>query len=175
MAKRMRADARGGSAALEFALVAPIFFLLMFAIIETSIIYFAQASLQYAVNDVARLVRTGQAQAMSQSTFRTQICNDIAPLLACSGNLQIDVESFANFSAATYPAPLDSNNNLNSSLDNYQLGTACSVVLVRAFYTWGVITPLLTPFLVNMSSNNHLIYAAAAFRNEPFSTGLSGC
>ncbi len=48
-------------------------------------------------------------------------------------------------------------------------------MLVRAFYTWGVITPLLTPFLVNMSSNNHLIYAAAAFRNEPFSTGMSGC
>ncbi len=113
--KRMRANARAGSAALEFALVAPVFFLLMFAIIETSIIYFAQASLQYAVNDVARLVRTGQAQSMSPSAFRTQICNDISPLLACSSSLQIDVESFANFSTASYPTPLDSNNNLNSS------------------------------------------------------------
>ena len=65
--------------------------------------------------------------------------------------------------------------NLNSALNNYELGTACSVVLVRAFYTWSVLTPLLTPFLVNMSSNDHLIYAASAFRNEPFSTGMSGC
>lgn len=171
----MRANGRAGSAAIEFAVIAPVFFLLLFAILEASIIYFAQASLQYAVNDVARLVRTGQAQAMSQAAFRTQVCNDISPLLACDSNLQIDMQAFANFSTATYAAPLDANNNLNSSLNNYQLGAACSVVLVRAFYKWTVLTPLLTPFLVNMSSNNHLIYAANAFRNEPFSTGMSGC
>jgi Flp pilus assembly protein TadG len=174
---RMRANARAGSAALEFALIAPVFFLLMFAIIETSILYFAQATLQYAVNDAARYVRTGQAAgaSMTQAQFRTRVCNNIAPLLACGSNLQIDMESYSNFGGASFTNPLNANNTLNSSLTNYQMGSACSVVLVRAFYTWPVLTPLLTPFLADMAGNDHLIYAAAAFRNEPYSTGMSGC
>jgi Flp pilus assembly protein TadG len=175
MRRRLRTHARSGSAAIEFAVVAPVFFLLLFVIIETSILYFAQATLQFAVDDAGRQVRTGQTQATTQAAFRTIICNDIAPLLACDTNLQIDMESFSNFSTAAYPTPLDANNNLNNTLVNYQQGTACSVVLLRAFYTWQVMTPILTPFLVNMSNNYHLIYAAAAFRNEPYTTGISGC
>ena len=52
-AQRMRAHARSGSAAIEFAMVAPIFFLLIFAIIETGVLYFSQATLQYATSDAA--------------------------------------------------------------------------------------------------------------------------
>ena len=48
-------------------------------------------------------------------------------------------------------------------------------MLVRAFYSWNVATPLLTPFLVNMSGSNHLLSAAAAFRNEPFNNAVAGC
>jgi hypothetical protein len=48
-------------------------------------------------------------------------------------------------------------------------------VLVRVFYAWPVFTPLLTPFLTNMASSKHLLYSAAAFRNEPFNSGMSGC
>jgi Flp pilus assembly protein TadG len=172
---RMRARSHAGSAGIEFAFVAPVFFLLIFASIESSILYFSQATLQYAVNDAARFVRTGQAQATTQAAFRTRICNDIAPLIPCDANLQVDMESFPNFTSASYPPPLDANGNLNATLTNYQQGTACSVVLVRVFYKWSVMTPLLTPFLSNMTGDFHLISAAAAFRNEPYSTGMSGC
>lgn len=78
---RLKADAIKGSAAIEFALVAPVFFILLMGTIETGVIFFAQATLQNAVNDTARLVRTGQTgcyttsggncQAMTQAQFRT--------------------------------------------------------------------------------------------------------
>ena len=173
----MRATARSGSAAIEFAFVAPIFFLLLMGTMEVGVMFFAQFTLQNATNDAARLIRTGQAASasMSAAQFRTSICNEISPVLACDANLQIDVESFSAFSTASYPAALTGTNTLNPTLNNFAPGGVCSVVLVRTFYTWSVVTPLLTPFMVNMANNMHLLSATAAFRNEPYTTGVSGC
>ena len=173
----MRGAARAGSAALEFALVAPVFFILLMGTIEAGVIFFAQSVLQNATNDAARLIRTGQvaSASMTAAQFRTSICNEIGPLLACGTNLQIDVESFASFSTASFTTPLNADNTLNTNLNNYSPGAVCSVVLLRTFYTWQVVTPLLTPFLTNMANNQHLLSATAAFRNEPYTTGISGC
>ena len=192
----MRSAARAGSAAIEFAFIAPVFFVLLMGSVEVGVMFFGQTVLQNATNDAARLVRTGQitgtlpnqvltqaqlnagqvaGQAMTQAQFRTYICNEIAPVLACNGNLQIDVQAFSNFSAASFASPLKADKTLNPALNNFAPGSVCSVVLLRAFYTWNVVTPLLTPFLTNMASNQHLMSATAAFRNEPYTTGVSGC
>lgn len=166
---RMRKNSRTGSAAIEFAVVAPAFFLLLFGILETGLIFFASTVLENATDAAARMVRTGQVQSqnMTAANFRTTICNQIAPLLACDGNLQIDVESYANFNNANFGSPIV-NGALNPNLNGYSPGNAGDVVLVRAFYTWTVFTPLLQPFFANVSGGKHLISATAAFRNEPF-------
>lgn len=168
--RRMRVRTQSGSAAVEFALIAPVFFLLLFGIIESGLIYFASSTLENATNDAARLIRTGQVQTgnMTAVQFRQQICNQIAPLLACDGNLQIDVESYSNFGGADFGNPIV-NGQLNNSLDNFSPGNAGDVVLVRTFYTWHIITPLLQPFFSNLSGGMHLISSTAAFRNEPYS------
>lgn len=168
---------RSGSAAIEFAFVAPVFFLFLMATMETGLIYLSNFVLQNATSDAARQIRTGQVAAsnMTQAQFRTLICNGIAPLLACDPNLQIDVETFPSFASANITNPILASGGLDPKLNNWAPGTVCSIVLVRTFYTWNVVTPLLTPFLVNMSSNNHLLTAAAAFRNEPFNNAVAGC
>jgi Flp pilus assembly protein TadG len=184
----MRDDSIKGSAALEFAMVAPVFFLLLMGTVEAGIIYFAQSSLQNAVNDTARMVRTGQTNCYSkdsggncvpitQAQFRTQICSEALVILSdCAGaSLQFDVNAYsAGFSGASNPSPLDSNGNL-PTLSNFNTGNACEVVLVRAFYKWPVFTPMLNFFLANMANNNHLLSTAAAFRNEPFNNNQAGC
>ncbi|MEL7486542.1 MAG: TadE/TadG family type IV pilus assembly protein [Pseudomonadota bacterium] len=53
---------RNGAAAVEFALVAPVFFALMFAILEAGIFFFVDAAVTEANARAARLVRTGQAR-----------------------------------------------------------------------------------------------------------------
>ena len=183
---RLKADAIKGSAAIEFALVAPVFFILLMGTIETGVIFFAQATLQNAVNDTARLVRTGQTgcyttsggncQAMTQAQFRTLLFSEASVLLQdCNGaSLQFDVSAYpSGFSNASNSSPLDGGGNL-PTLTVFNVGAACDVVLVRAFYKWPVVTPVLDWFLVNMAGNAHLIAAAAAFRNEPYA-GAGGC
>lgn len=174
---RIRRDADKGSAALEFAFVAPVFFVLLMGTIETGIIFFAQATLQNAVTVTGRMIRTGQIQTngTSQAAFRTLVCNQISPLMACDSKLLIDVESFSDYGSVNYASPLNSDQTLNSGLNNWSTGAPCTVVLVRAFYTWPVFTPGLDWFLINMSGNYHLLSGAAAFRNEPYTNNVAGC
>jgi len=191
--RRLRRDANKGSAAIEFAMVAPVFFLLVMGTIEVGIMFFAQSSLQNALNDTARLVRTGQTAcfsrdagnncvAMTEAQFRGKICGEAGALLQnCAvdpgGNtdLQFDVTAYpAGFTGVTNSSPLDAAKNL-PNLTTFNVGNACDVVLVRAFYKWPVFTPGLALLMANMSGGNHLLASAAAFRNEPYTTTTGGC
>jgi len=176
MAERLRKDARSGSAIIEFAMLAPIFLLLLFSIMEIGILFFAQSTLQHSTEIVGRLIRTGQVQGqnLSQAQVRQIVCNNAAPLIPCDSNLYVDVEAFTNFNTVVFSPPLDGQGHMNP-LNNFQPGAPCNVVLVRVFYAWRVLTPGLTPFLDSMAGDRHLIYTAAAFRNEPYSVGISGC
>ena len=190
--RRLRTD-KNGSAAVEFAFVAPVFFLLLMGTVEAGIIFFAQSSLQNAVNDAARLVRTGQSacfsldannlcQTMTADQFRTQVCNEVSALLQncandANGNsdLQFDVRAYpAGFTGVTNSSPLAADQSL-PNLTAFTTGGPCDVVLVRAYYRWPVFTPMLNFFLANMANNNHLLATAAAFRNEPYTTTTGGC
>jgi len=174
--QRLHDGRRSGSAIVEFALIAPVFFLMIFALMEIGIIFFAQSTLQRATNDVARLVRTGQVQggAMTQTQIFNRVCSDIAALMSCDNNLRVDIESFSNFGGETFSAPLNASGNFNTN-NAYSPGSSCDVVLVRVYYSWTVFTPVLTPFLSNMAGSKHLLYGAASFRNEPYTSGVSGC
>ncbi len=168
-----------GSAGVEFALIAPAFFLLAFAILETGMIFFGSMALENGVRVAGRLIRTGQAQNlnMTQDQFRTQVCNQVSYLLSCDpGKLLIDVRSFSSFGGAGYPAALDAQGNLNPNLGAYQPGGSSQVngqnaiVLLRVFYKWDLFTPLFAAFFENMGhgSNLRLLSASFAFKNEPY-------
>ena len=63
---------RQGSAAVEFALIAPLFFGMLFAIIETAIVFFAGQVLEQGTAESARLMMTRQAQdsGMNETAFK---------------------------------------------------------------------------------------------------------
>ncbi len=165
---RMRRDTRG-VAAVEFAFIAPVFFLFVFGMIETGVMFMANSQLQKATDDAARMVRTGQAQAatMTQNDFRNYICARISPLMACNSDLQVDMRAYSAFGGAAYGSPMK-NGNLDPGLNSYQTGNAGDVVLLRVFYQWHMLTPLIAPLMKNVANGNHLMAATAAFQNEPY-------
>src|SRR5262245_34610674 len=69
-------DGADGASAVEFALIAAPFLALLFAILETALIFFSGQVLEAAVQDSARLIFTGQAQnaGYSQQQFKDQVC-----------------------------------------------------------------------------------------------------
>jgi Flp pilus assembly protein TadG len=174
--KTVRRFAKGdeGIAAVEFGIVAAPFLALMFAIMETAIVFFASQTLETAVADSARLIMTGQAQSggFTQAQFKNAVCAKILGLFDCQGGLQIDVKTYAGFSSVSNAKPIDANGNLLTNF-GYQPGNACDIVVVRLMYQWPVYVSLLGFSLADLSGNKRLLMATAAFRNEPF--GSSSC
>ena len=93
--------ARRGSAAVEFALVLMPFFLLTFGLAEVAMMGFAQTSLDFAVSETARQIRTGRAQmnGVSEGEIRAQLCDELNAfiVMGCDGNLFLDVDRFNSF------------------------------------------------------------------------------
>lgn len=157
-----------GATAVEFSLVALPFFSLMFAIFDSSLIYFSTSVLENGVNSAARLIRTGQAQtaSLTQAQFRQLVCNNITPLLGCDGRLMLDVRKYSSFGNIASPPALDANGNFTNNTQ-FQAGAAGDVIVVRAFYAWPIFSPTGWVFS-NMNGHNRMISASTAFKNEPF-------
>jgi Flp pilus assembly protein TadG len=165
--RRFRRNGRG-SAAVEFALVAPLFFALLFAIIETALMFFASQVLETITQNSARMIFTGQAQAQSftASQFKTFVCGQIPALFTCS-SMYVDVQSYTSFSSITFNTQIDSNGNFISNNLQYSPGGAGSIVVVRVFYPWQLFVTGLGFNMSNLTGSQRLLVATAAFQNEP--------
>src|SRR5262245_21489208 len=124
-----------GSAAVEFALVAPMFFALLFAILETALMFFATQVLETITQNSARAVVPGHAQSGRLSacqvsrqnstciadSFKTYVCSQLPALFNCN-NLYVDVESYHSFSSITLNSQIDANGNFISNNMQYSPG-----------------------------------------------------
>lgn len=172
--RRFRRNRRG-SAAVEFALVAPVFFALLFAIIETGIMFFASQVLETMTQDAARQVLTGQAQAANYKQWTDFKAGAICapppapqPLLFNCSNIYVDVESSPAFSgAATMSNQIDASGNFINNMQ-YNPGGPGSIVVVKVFYPWPLFVTGLGYNIANMSGSQRLLTATAAFQNEPY-------
>jgi len=171
LAKAVRAfkGNRKGSAAVEFAMIALPFFMMLFAIIETSLVFFAQQSLETATQDTARLLLTGQAQTAgySQSQFKTALCNNLTSLFDCTNGIYINVTNYANFGAVAPTTPIDGSGNFVNNMQ-YSPGGSGVITLVQTYYMWPIYVTGLGYNIANVNGHYHLLAATAAFRNEPF-------
>ena len=169
---------RHGSAAVEFAFIAPIFFALLFAIIETALMFFAAQVLETGTQDAARLMLTNQAQGanMTQAQFQQNLCNRIKSLFTCDDNpagpLVVTVRAYPANSlipAADLAAPINGGNFVNTSV--YQMPKSGETVMIRAFYQWPLYVTQLGYNIANIGANTsdakRLLAATTAFRVEP--------
>lgn len=158
-----------GAAAIEFAMVAAPFLALIFAILETAIVFFAGQTLETAAADSARLILTGQAQkaGLSQAQFKQEVCNRVYGLFDCTAGLQVDVRTYSAFSSINSAKPIDANGNLTVT-PTYAPGGPGDIVVVRLLYQWPVYVSLLGLNFADMADSKRLIMATAAFRNEPY-------
>jgi Flp pilus assembly protein TadG len=166
--RRFRRNHRG-SAAVEFALVAPIFFGLLFAIIELSLVFYAGQILETATQDSARVIMTGQAQMASftQAQFKNLVCSKIVTMFDCVNGVSIDVQSYTAFGSVNIADPIDAGRNFVAP-NNYQPGGPGDIVVVRIFYQWPLLVTGLGFNVANLAGSKRLLTATAAFQNEPY-------
>lgn len=159
---------RQGATAVEFALVAVPFIGLLFGILQTFLVFFAQQLLETSVHQSSRLIFTGQAQAqaMNQTQFASVVCSNLPILFNCN-NLMIDVQVAGSWSSASAGAPtltFDANGNVTNAWQ-FNPGNTGDIVIVRVMYMWPVFA---APLLANLANASRLIMASSAFQNEAY-------
>ena len=171
--QRMRAWAgdRRGVAAVEFAMIAMPFFFLIFGLLEICVIFIMSSVLEHGLNEAARGIRTGQLQAtedFDKAAFEKVLCAEVFDLFACEGKVQLDVKTYDDFASTSNPSAIDEDGNLDTEDFGFDPGGSNDIVVVRAFYEWDLMTPLLSAPLANLSGNRRLLQSTVVFRNEPF-------
>ena len=164
-------DARGATA-VEFALVATPFFLMICGIIELVMIFMVSVSLENSTSQAARTIRTGEQQtgsAKDAATFKTKICNGMGWLQTdCEAKLRLDVRTFASHSNTNNQGAPITAGAWNSSTPCFQTGGPTDIVLVRAYYEWTLVAPGFSKALEKLNGGKTVISAVSTFRNEPY-------
>jgi Flp pilus assembly protein TadG len=177
---RGRAFARDdrGVTAIEFGILALPFFTIIFAILETTMVFLAGQVLDGAVEDASRLIKTGQAQSYEIDDFRELMCGYTFQLFGedCSGvRIVVDViDDFTSTTVATMPTTTCEPNEEDVTVceldveDDFAPSVAREVVQVTAYYRWPLVISLPYFNLSNQPDNARLLAATRVFQNEPF-------
>lgn len=169
------ARARRGVVAVEFALLAVPFFMLLLGTLEIAIQFVSQTALDHALETNARLIKTGEAQnatpPMTADTFKDRVCDSMKAVIGAAdcNRLHVDVRSFSGFGDVNPPAPPVSDGSFDDDATTFDPGGPEETVLVRAFYEYQVVTPLMSMFLSDLDDDIKLLTSADLFRSEPFS------
>lgn len=142
---------------------------MLFAIIETALVFFAGQSLEAAVSNVSRLILTGQAQSqgMSANAFKAKVCAQLTVMFDCNGGVYVDVKTYTNFASADTSNPV-SNGTFDTSKLAYTPGGPSDIVVLKLYYQWPIYVSIWNTGISNLNGNQRLLVATAAFRNEPY-------
>jgi len=162
---------RDGAVAVEFALIAIPFFLIVMATVQTVIVYMAQQELETVTEQASRYILTNQATNDTQAQFASTVCQQVSALFNCN-NIMINVQNYGtgtSFSGASTAAPTLTFNSIGQVTNTWTFspGSNGDIVVVQVMYQWPI---YLKPFsfnLSNLSNGNRLLMATAVFRNEP--------
>ncbi|MDJ1157651.1 pilus assembly protein [Chelatococcus sp. SYSU_G07232] len=159
---------RRGATAIEFALVALPFAALLFAVLQTAIVFTAGQVLETAVTDAARLILTGRAQngGFDAARFKQELCAHLPAFVSCD-KVAIDVKTMDAFPIGGVPLPIK-DGKLDTTGFGFQPGTPGQIVVVRAVTEYPVFIPYYPSPISNLANGNRLLMATAAFRSEPF-------
>lgn len=169
MLRRFRA-AQAGATAVEFALIAPVFLALLFAILQTTLFLFAQQTLQNAAVQTGRLFMTGSAQTsgLTQAKLNSDVCPMVSMLFNCA-NLQINVAAYNSFSSASTAAPsLYNSSGQLQTTGTFSPGTPGTIMVVQLVYPWPVIGMPIGSVLPSTGYGTTELMGVTAFRVEPY-------
>ncbi len=161
--------------AVEFAMVAPLFFLMLGVVLETGLMMFTEHVMQTSVQEAARIVRTGQAQeqGMSVGAFKDEICELAGIIIDCQSRVTVYMRADTNFTALAANVP--SYMNVGPAEDatpgpaSYDCGGPNETVALIATYDWDFVIPYFMNFLGNRNSDaTRRLAGFAMFKNEPF-------
>ena len=174
---------KDGTAAIEFAIVAPIFMALMFSLFEIGWFFYTNSIVDASVADAARLIETGQLQKSTgtdeqkkQAMFNA-VCNILHEFGDCTTRLTVEVQTFPDFAtlaAANNPATCADAPQAERDAIPFSPGTELSIVRVRICFIYTTINPAIGVNVSEPGTNKRRLISQSVFRSEPYLSNGSG-
>lgn len=166
-AARRRLLGESGATAVEFALVAPVFFTMIYTILELGVMMLAGLVLEDASADAARVLRTGQVQTSGDplTAFQTEVCRDLLGMIDCA-SLRYDVRSFPTFSTVSLP-PITYDADGNPTNLQFTPGGAREIMTIRLVYRWDFALPFMA-HLYGGENGSRLLMTTSVVKGEPW-------
>jgi len=162
-------------AAVEFALIAPVFFAILFSIFEAGLIMVKISLTDNAVAEVGREIYTGAVQGdvtITAESLKQSICGRIVLIKNCTDNITLEVRTIASFNDIPQDGEVcrDALSGGIAPTVTYAPGVGSEISFMRVCVTTGINTPLLGLGLALPKNANgrYEIVSSLAFANEPF-------
>lgn len=156
-----RARNNKGTTLVEFALVLPLFFLLIFGIIDFGWYFFVEHTLQYATREGMRLALVGRRLMDDGGNPITREAS-IIKTIQDNASLAIDPSSLSIY---IYPVATGYGDPTGWDTSQPNAGDPGSYMRVKTRYTYNFLTPLIGAFF---NGGNTLVEAQGTYRNELF-------
>ncbi|PWK36502.1 TadE/TadG family type IV pilus assembly protein [Cupriavidus plantarum] len=156
-AGRRRPRRSRGASAVEFALVAPLFFLTLFSVVDFSAMMWANLTMQHAVREGARYAVTGQSNldpnTSSQQRYRA--------VLEKIHDASLGVYDMSGAQVTTWV------NGTSQANGAGMFGSAGDIVIIEVTCNWPLLTPVVAAFY-GSTGGKYRFRVAATMRNEAF-------
>ena len=170
---------RNGASAVEFAIVAPIFLALVMSTFEVGWFYFVNATTDAATVNIARYIRTGQAQNDGYTSqgnrddfFANKVCPKLQFLANCQSKITAEVKKFATFAElAADTSDMICRNDNPRDINNitFEPGSDNAIVRVRICMIYKTLNPAIGMSLAKNQSGERRITTTYILRVEPYS------
>jgi Flp pilus assembly protein TadG len=150
-----------GVSTIEFALIAPVLFLLLFIAIDLGLLLWVNLTMQYAVREGARYAVTGQSNLDPDTSSQQRYLAVIQEIKDSSMGLY----NIVNPSYVITINGTTQNYSDQSSYNSNMFGNPDDIVVLQLNCTWPLLTPLVQPFF---AGGNYAFSVAATMRNEDF-------
>jgi Flp pilus assembly protein TadG len=176
--------AEDGVAAVEMAMVAGPFLYVFLAIFEMGTMLYTEYTLQAAVQEAARLVRTGQTQSDAAMTnpdeFKKKVCRLASFVMKCTDKVTVYVNHWDTVADLT-AANLDltsigmTSGGAPGPTVNSPGGAKC-ITVVAATYDWKFVLPWMDVYANTSDKKKRRLIGFTFFRNEPFTnSAVASC
>jgi Flp pilus assembly pilin Flp len=176
---------REGSTVIEFAIIAPLLFLLLVGTVETGLVLFANSVLEGATSVGSRIGKSGFTVAgqTREQYIRSKVVQLSGGIIR-PNLLTVTTLSYKSFDNIGKPEPcltaspcngvpgvnfvdVNGNGTWDQDMGKSNAGGSGDVVLYRASYPWSLFTPLMKRIMGD-SNGKITITAVAITRNEAF-------
>jgi Flp pilus assembly protein TadG len=160
--------AEGGNVMIEFAMLAPIFFMLIMGLVEFVLYEYKTYALNHVVYEATRNLQTGEVQSAANMRDEfDKLCQESAGVLMNCDEIQWDVRSFDELSDVDYPpATFDSDGNVTNFV--FEPGTSDQYSVVRAALHHQFITPFMDELFQIGPEMPAIVNSYCIVKNEPW-------